>query len=363
MSGLKGFPAIILCLTLALMALAGAAWTACTSVNYYCDNNTAVVGGSGSSNQPAILAYNNGGWMAIAANANTNSISAIDATNNGTGSGIAARSQGSAVFGQGLGPEGIGVVGTSANSNAGIFQISNATNTNWALVGRNLKGIGVFGEGKAAGVYGKATIYGVQGLSVSGNGGYFTNTSATTTKSALKAQTKGKGWAGEFRATGLTSQGVYIKTAGGQGLVVEGGTKDAVVPTSQGKRALYAEEASEVYFSEYGFGKLKDGKAVIKIDPLFAETVNLNQDYFVFVQPYAKAELFVSQTGPTSFEVSLNVGATDARFAYRLVAKRKGFETARLEVVSCPSDHDPGPYAEKPKAEASGLSLAQACQE
>jgi hypothetical protein len=264
---------------------------------------------------------------------------------------------------------GAGVYGASETGNAGYFEITNPTSSALGgLVGKHVNGIGVYGEGKTTGVYGKTTGsagYAVRGVSHRGNGGYFTNTSATTVKLALKAQTAGTGWAGEFRATNLAGNGVYIKTtAAGQGLVVEGGTKDAVVSTSRGKRALYAEEASEVYFTDYGFGKLKDGKAVIPIDPLFAETVNLTQDYFVFVQPYARAELFVSQTTPTAFEVSLNTGDPHARFAYRLVAKRKGFETSRLQAVSCPSDDDDsGPLAEKTGVVAMAMSQPPADQE
>lgn len=39
-----------------------------------------------------------------------------------------------------------------------------------------------------------------------------------------------------------------------------------------------------MWFTEYGFGRLETGRALISIDPLFAETVNLSEPYHVFVQ-------------------------------------------------------------------------------
>jgi hypothetical protein len=112
---------------------------------------------------------------------------------------------------------------------------------------------------------------------------------------------------------------------------VAGGTKSAVVATHQGARALYTEEATEVWFADYGFGRLHNGRATIQIDPLFAETVNLDEPYHVFVQAYGDAELHVSQRTPTAFEVRLREGDLNVEFSYRLVAKRWGFEQKRLE--------------------------------
>jgi hypothetical protein len=199
-------------------------------------------------------------------------------------------------------------------------------------------GTGVYSQVTApapkAGVLGKnlGAGYGVAGQSSHGTAGYFVLNNVDNAKPALQAKTTGTGWAAEFIGlTATNSKGVHIKTAGGTALSVQGGTKSAVVPTSQGARALYAEEAAEVYFTDYGFGKLENGKAVVRVDPLFAETVNLKQPYHVFVQAYGNAEIYVSQRTPTGFEVSLRGGDDRVEFSYRLVGKRQGFEQARLE--------------------------------
>ncbi|MCB9768743.1 MAG: hypothetical protein H6752_11155 [Candidatus Omnitrophica bacterium] len=147
-------------------------------------------------------------------------------------------------------------------------------------------------------------------------------------------ETAGSGWAGYFVGSGGSSKGVHIETNGGQGLEVVGGAKSAVVPTSQGRRALYTEEAAEVWFTDYGFGQLENGRAVISIDPLFAETVNLQEPYHVFVQlKDSRCEgVAVEDETTSSFAVvELRNGTSNAEFSYRIVAKRRGFEEVRLE--------------------------------
>jgi hypothetical protein len=94
---------------------------------------------------------------------------------------------------------------------------------------------------------------------------------------------------------------------------------------------LYAEESSEVWFADYGFGRLQNGRAIVPIDSLFAQTVSLQQPYHVFLQAYGDSALYVSNRTNTYFEVR---GAADIEFSYRLVAKRLGFEGKRLDAAS-----------------------------
>jgi len=277
--------------------------------------------------------------------------------------GVVGEATGSGKGVRGYSASGVGVEGWSTGSSAGVNGVNgNMTDTGGPGVYGNSYNTGVYGLAPKIGVFGKTggtaphagvkgqntgTGYGVYGISFNGVAGYFAITNRASTKTALMAVTSGNGWAGQFVAKGAQGRGVYISTPiGNQGLEVVGGLKNAVVATSQGARSLSAEESTGVYFTDYGFGKLKDGQAVIKIDPVFAETVNLNQDYFVFLQPYAKAELYVSQTGPKAFEVRLNTGDPEARFAYRLVGKRRGFEQARLQPAPW-ADNDPNLYPQK----------------
>jgi hypothetical protein len=137
-------------------------------------------------------------------------------------------------------------------------------------------------------------------------------------------------WSAIFTGNG---HGVRISVPPGKvGLEVIDGTKNAVVRTDDGDRLLYTEESSEVWFTDYGFGALQDGVAAIAIDPLFAQTVNLQEPYHVFVQVYGNAEVYVSNRTPTGFEVHLRDGEPDVEFSYRIVGKRLGYEEHRLEL-------------------------------
>jgi hypothetical protein len=110
-----------------------------------------------------------------------------------------------------------------------------------------------------------------------------------------------------------------------------GGSKNAVVGTATGARALYTEESTEVWFTDYGFGKLQNGRARILLDPTFAQTVDVDEPYHVFVEPYGDAELYVKERTALGFAVAVHDGDPNAEFSYRVVAKRRGFETQRLE--------------------------------
>ena len=217
---------------------------------------------------------------------------------------------------------------SGTNGSAGIFYILNENNSSASFYTAS------FGGGSALNAYNHGT----------GVGGWFQINNPENTNHTLVSYNKGKGFAGFFYGY---SKGVYITAPKDSvGLHVAGGTKAAVVATSQGARALYTEESTEVWFSDYGFGYLENGSAAIDIDPLFAETVTLEEPYHVFVQSYGNAELYVSDRTPESFEVSLREGETDVEFSYRIVAKRKDYEHTRLEHAYM-ADDDPNLYPEK----------------
>jgi hypothetical protein len=223
---------------------------------------------------------------------------------------------------------------------AGLFTVANPNNGSAAVFGTS--------PGSGSGVQGRATG--------NGRGGSFENTSPSNGVAAVFGRTygiggaanfvinnpnnfgdaayiytDGHGWAGHFVAASATGKGVIIETRGGAGLQVVGGSKNAVVATTTGARALYTEESSEVWFTDYGFGRLDHGRARILLEPVFAQTVNPATPYHVFVQPYGNAELYVSERTPLGFVVQLRAGDPDAEFSYRVVARRLGFEDRRLE--------------------------------
>jgi hypothetical protein len=112
------------------------------------------------------------------------------------------------------------------------------------------------------------------------------------------------------------------------------GSKSAVVPVGGGSRkvALYAVEAPENWFEDFGSAQLSNGYARIDLDPTFSQTVNTNIDYHVFLTPNGDCKgLYVSQKSPTSFEVhELGSGTASVTFDYRIIAKRKNYENVRL---------------------------------
>ena len=126
---------------------------------------------------------------------------------------------------------------------------------------------------------------------------------------------------GNLKVTGIWRSGNSTAT----------GSKTAVVDTHDGRRLLYTEESTEVWFIDYRFGKLIDGMAQVAIDPIFVQTVNLAEPYHVFVQVYGDADVYVTNRTATGFEVRLRGGDPSAEFSYRVVAKRLGFEGQRLE--------------------------------
>jgi hypothetical protein len=165
-----------------------------------------------------------------------------------------------------------------------------------------------------------------------GNAGVFDNTNTSNTKPALLVRSVGDGFAGVFESNGSsTGKGVLIQTKGGAGLQVVNGSKNAVVSTPSGSKALYTEESTEVWFTDYGFGELERGRARILLDPAFAQTINPDEPYHVFVQSYGDAELYVRGRTPLGFEVALRAGDPNTEFSYRIVAKRLNFEGKRLE--------------------------------
>jgi len=153
------------------------------------------------------------------------------------------------------------------------------------------------------------------------------------------------GWAAKFLTT--ADPGVYISAAASKpGLSVAQGAKNAVVATADGSRILYAEEATEVWFADYGFGQLQKGEAVVAIDPIYAETVNLKEPYLVFLEEYGDAELYVAERTPEKFVVRAGRGDPEVQFGYRIVTKRLGYETERLERAPW-ADDDPNLCPEK----------------
>ncbi|MFZ0284742.1 MAG: hypothetical protein WAL32_05885, partial [Terriglobales bacterium] len=223
---------------------------------------------------------------------------------------------------------------------------------------------GVWGSGDGVGVYGEAGSAGVEGLTTNATEGAVFGSDDGNGTGVLGESYAGYGVVGSgltgVYGTGTTGNGVTAyNTAGGYGLYsyssgytayldgpsghcnVSGagnlyctGSKSAVVPVDGGTRqvALYAVEAPENWFEDFGSGRLSHGEAVIPLEPTFAQTVNTKLEYHVFLTPNGDSRgLYVSAKTTTSFEVHEQGGGTSTiSFDYRIVARRKGYENIRL---------------------------------
>jgi hypothetical protein len=111
--------------------------------------------------------------------------------------------------------------------------------------------------------------------------------------------------------------------------------KPATVKLNNGTKVkLFAEEATEVVFSDYGEGQLIDGRVHVALDPEFLQTVTVDAQHplKVFVQLEDDCNgVYITNKSSSGFDVAeLQQGQSNARFSYRVVCKRKYYEDERL---------------------------------
>ncbi len=292
-------------------------------------------------------------------------VQGVSTATSGNGWGLYGETRGTA-------SDAYGVSGYANGPGAGVFGQNPAAN------GYGIKGvspnIGVHGEttSTAAGAYGvrgyaNGAGSGVLAYNLSSSGGY--GLEAYSNNCAIYGHTPqgGKGIFGEsYSGSGIygssytgrgvegdsnTGVAVYGGTTSGYGIygyswlktgyagyfdgnfACANGTKNAIVPTSQGQRKLYSQESPEVWFEDTGEGQLMGGTVHIDLDPLFLETVTIDEQHpmKVFIQLNDDCNGVYVQRQATGFTVvELGVGKSSAHFTYRVMAKRKGFENERL---------------------------------
>lgn len=247
-----------------------------------------------------------------------------------------------------------GIAGLNSGAGPGVYGESHATMSEIGGVTGKAKadgGSGVYGEtwslGKAGGsscaVYGWApepgAAVGGAALGVLGRVNSYQDPDNSSVPCGIF------GWA---TATSGTNAGVWGETESPNGfgvysagdLAVDGdfncnGTKNAIVPTSSGDRAVYCQESPEVWFEDFGEGQLSNGLVHIELDEMFLETVTIDKKFpmKVFIQLNGDCNGVYVERGMTGFDViELANGSSDAAFTFRVVAKRKGYENCRFEL-------------------------------
>lgn len=125
------------------------------------------------------------------------------------------------------------------------------------------------------------------------------------------------------------------------------GTLGAAVKAGAKQRyGTYGVQSPENWIEDFGSGTLNVGVVTINLEPHFVQTISSKGDYKVFLTPAGECEgLYVANRTATSFEVrELKQGTSNVQFDYRIVAHRKGLETARLPELKMGA---PKPVAEQ----------------
>lgn len=117
------------------------------------------------------------------------------------------------------------------------------------------------------------------------------------------------------------------------------GTKHRAVDTEHyGKIGMNAFETPEPYFADIGSGTISEmGSTTIYIDPIFAETIDMNSEYQVFITSSSSQVYVIKQYD--SFTVHGEVGAT---FDWMICSKQKDYSAVRMSQIN---------VGEKPKDE------------
>jgi hypothetical protein len=217
-----------------------------------------------------------------------------------------------------------------APAGSGVIRGTDTGSGNYGYLGAD--GCGAYGR-NVSGNYGYLGAWtGACGAEVSGNYGYL----GTNTYGASGIHSTGT-----WGALGASGYGVYY--VGGLGGY---GSKNCIVSTSQGPTKLYCQESPECWFEDFGEGSLVSGRARIELDPLFLETVSIDETnpMKVFVELGDDCSGVFVRRGVTGFDVvELRGGSSSVPFCYRVVAKRKGFEQKRLDYCEA-AETDPYLY-------------------
>jgi hypothetical protein len=273
---------------------------------------------------PALFVDNNGGTAMTASASSGDGVSA--STSSGTG-----------VYGSTSG-SGDGVEGIASNlseQQAGVVGVGNTLSDTGAAY--NIYS-GVWGDtGTSSTTVAPAWAIGVLGTADDGHAGVFLNNS--TGFSTMYVSNASSGGNGLFKTVmAMSDEGTC--GIGGKGDLSCTGQIKSLVSSGGGSRKVetYAVQSPENWMEDFGSGLLDRGVAVLKIDPAFAETVTADASYHVFITPNGDSKgLYVIRKTATSFEVRESGGGTSSlSFDYRIVAKRRGYESQRLTDVTEP---------------------------
>jgi hypothetical protein len=94
----------------------------------------------------------------------------------------------------------------------------------------------------------------------------------------------------------------------------------------------YSPQQTEPTIEDFGQGQLVNGEAAVRLDPAFANTMDMRKSYLVFITPDGDSRgLYTTQKTPSGFVVRENGGGRSTlAFDYRIVGKPFGNNSPRL---------------------------------
>lgn len=136
---------------------------------------------------------------------------------------------------------------------------------------------------------------------------------------------------GNLHITGL----LYTAGSCSNGCAVGGKTVHRVVS--------YAPSESQRSMEDFGKGQVVNGQASVRLDPAFANVIDRQSDYLVFLTPEGDSRgLYVTDKTHSGFSVRENQGGRSTlAFDYRIVAKPFADASKRLPMIELPKKPAP----------------------
>lgn len=204
-------------------------------------------------------------------------------------------------------------------------------------------GAGTYGSSTSAtgfGLYGdntNASGTGIIGIGDGGAGAYLTNgsgaaiTGATMGLAVFRSNTgntNGEG-AGYFLGNNTGPQYSYVsyRNAGTWYKILGTGTASTIVSDLSDKKVvMFCPESPEIFFQDFGTGKLVNGKVHIDLEPIYAKNIIVNEKHPLRVIIQLKGDckgVYVTNETPTGFDVvELQGGTSNIEFTYFVTGNR-----------------------------------------
>jgi hypothetical protein len=123
--------------------------------------------------------------------------------------------------------------------------------------------------------------------------------------------------------------------------IIGSGVVSTILPSNKEndtKKIMFAPEAPEVLFKDYGTGQLSNGTVKIDIDPIFAKNIFVEEKppLKVFIQFEGDCNgVFVTNKSKNEFTVKeLNNGKSNINFSWQIISNKADIKDASGKITS-----------------------------